>query len=172
MDQDGSNKQKIISNAGAPVWSPDGRKIAYVSKGMTNTPQIFVSFFDGSDVKQLTSTALEGWDSGYPNFGNHSPQWTPDGKQIVYVSEINGGLPEIYIMNNDGSGQTRLTDTDRRNENPRISGDGNYIYFASNRDLTYGSDIFIMQIDGKEQNALTRYAGDDTFPVTVTADKE
>lgn len=170
MDQEGSNKQKIISNAGAPVWSPDGRKIAYVSNGMTNTPQIFVSSFDGSDVKQLTSTALQGWDSGFPNFGNHSPQWTPDGKKIVYVSETNDGLPEIYIMSNDGSGKTRLTDAERRNENPRISGDGNYIYFTSDRDLSYSFDIFIMGIDGKDQNPLTRYAGDDVFPVTVTAD--
>jgi TolB protein len=171
MDQDGSNQQKIISNAGAPVWSPDGRKIAYVSNGMTNTPQIFVSSLDGSAVKQLTTTALQGWDSGFPNFGNHSPQWTPDGKKIVYVSEINDWLPEIYIMNNDGSGKTRLTDADRSNGNPRISGDGNHIYFTSNRDLSYSFDIFIMGIDGKDQNPLTRYAGDDAFPVIVTADK-
>jgi len=37
-----------------------------------------------------------------------SPRWTPDGKKIAFMSAYNGKR-EIYIMNADGSGQTRLT---------------------------------------------------------------
>jgi Tol biopolymer transport system component len=168
MDADGSNKQKIIPNASYPVWSPGGKRIAYISKGEINSPQIFISCLDGSNAKQLTSTFLRCPDSGFPNFGNDNPQWTPDGKKIVYESYVNDGLPEIYIMNSDGSDQQRLTDTDRRNENPIVSADRNFIYFTSNRDLSYGFDIFAMGIDGKNQNHLSSYSGDDAFPVNVT----
>ena len=168
MDLDGSNKQKIILNASCPVWSPGGKRIAYISKGEMNSPQIFISSYDGSNSKQLTSTYLLSWDSGFPNFGNYNPQWTPDGEKIVYESYINDGLPEVYIMNCDGTNQTRLTNTDRRNENPVVSADGNFIIFSSNRDLSYSFDIFVMGIDGKNQNLLSKYVGDDSSPVIVT----
>lgn len=39
---------------------------------------------------------------------NMFPQWSHDGKQIVFASDRDGD-PEIYVMNADGSGQTRLT---------------------------------------------------------------
>lgn len=168
MDIDGSNKQKIIPNASCPVWSPGGKRIAYISKGDLNSPQIFIACSDGSNAKQLTSSYLPCWDSGFPTFGNSNPQWTPDGEKIVYESNINDGLPEVYIMNSDGSNQTRLTDTDRRNEDPVISSDGNFIIFLSNRDLSFNFDIFVMGIDGKNQNPLSKFAGDDSFPVIVT----
>jgi TolB protein len=167
MDIDGSDKQLIIPDASCPVWSPDGKKIAYISRAEIGSPQIFVADFDGSNSKQLTDSYLPCWDSGFPPFGNSNPQWTPDSKKIVFVSDINDGLPEIYIMNSDGTHQKRLTDTDRRNDSPDISSDGNFIIFSSNRDLDYSHDIFVMDINGKNQTALSKYTGDDNFPVTV-----
>jgi Tol biopolymer transport system component len=168
MDIDGSNKQIIIPDASYPVWSPGGKRIAYISKGELNSPQIFIACSDGTNSRQLTSSYLRSWDSGFPNFGNGSPQWTPDGEKIVYESYINDGMPGIYIMNSDGSNQTILTSTVRRNEDPVISSDGNYILFTSNRDLSYNFDIFVMEIDGKNQTAISKYAGDDSLPVIVS----
>jgi Tol biopolymer transport system component len=168
MDIDGSNKQQILNDASYPVWSPGGKRVAYISNGDMNSPQIFIAFSDGSNSKQLTKTYLKSWDSGFPNFGNGNPQWTSDGRKIVYESDANEGLPEIYIMNSDGTNQTRLTNTERRNENPVVSADGNSIIFVSNRELSYSFDIFVMNIDGKNQNPLSKYSGDDSAPVMVT----
>lgn len=168
MNIDGSNKQLIIPEAGNPIWSPGGKRIAYISTGDLKSPQIFIACSDGSNSKQLTETYHANWDSGFPTFGNYNPQWSLDGKKIVYQSDVNEGLPEIYIMNSDGSNQVRLTNTDRRNEDPVISSDGEHIIFTSNRDLSYNFDIFKMSIDGKNQIALSKYAGDDSFPVIMT----
>jgi Tol biopolymer transport system component len=123
---------------------------------------------DGSNPRQLTSSFFPCWDSGFPTLGNSNPQWTPDGKKIVYQSDINDGLPEVYIMNSDGSNQIRLTNTDRRNEDPVISADGNFVIFSSNRDLSYSHDIFVMDINGKNQNPLSKYVRYDICPVIIT----
>jgi Tol biopolymer transport system component len=168
MDVNGSGNQLIVREACNPVWSPDGSKIAYISTDASSSPQISTINPDGSNPRQLTSASLPSWDSGFPPFGNYDPHWTPDGRRIVYVSEINEGLPEIYIMNRDGSDQTRLTDTERRNENPEISCDGKWIYFSSNRILEMQAEIFIMNLHGKYQEALSNYTGDDIFPVEIT----
>ncbi|RPI83253.1 MAG: DUF5050 domain-containing protein, partial [Nitrosopumilales archaeon] len=167
MDIDGSNQHKILNDASYPVWSPGGKRIAYISKGDMESPQIFIACSDGSNSKQLTNTYLKSWDSGFPNFGNCNPQWTPDGKKIVYESNVTEGLPEIYIVNIDGTDQTRLTNTERRNEHPMISANGNSIIFVSNRDLSYSFDIFVMGIDGKNQNPLSKYSGSDSYPVVL-----
>lgn len=167
MDIDGSNKQLILNDASCPVWSPGGKRIAYISRGYLNSPQICVACSDGSNPKQLTNTYLKTWDSGFPNYGNSNPQWTPDGKKIVYESFVNDGLPEVYVMNGNGTNQKRLTDTDRRNENPVISYDGTFILFTSNRDLNYSFDIFVMDVDGKNQVPLSKDSRDDSCPVVV-----
>jgi TolB protein len=162
---DGSDKKLIIPEAGDPVWSPDGKKIAYISCGEICSPQIFTANFDGSDPIQLTNSYLRSWDSGFPPFGNHDPQWTPDGKKIVYQSDVNDRSPEIYIMNSDGRNQRRLTNTDKRNTSPEISSDGKLVLFSSNRDTEFGSEIYVMNIDGRNQYPVSKYAGDDCFPV-------
>lgn len=167
MDIDGSNKQKIIPHATYPVWSPDAKKMAYILNGDQRSPQIYVANCDGSSTKQLTKTYLPGWDSGFPAFGNYNPQWTPDGNKIVYESEINDGSPEIYLMNQDGSNQIRLT-TEGSNSSPEISRDGKFIVFVSDRDLDYNRDIFVMDIDGNNQYPLSKYYSDDYFPVLIS----
>ena len=167
INTDGSHKQKIIENAYSPVWSPDGKKIAYISMGDERRPQIFVSNPDGSDSNQLTFRYLNSRDSGFPSYGNTNPQWTPDGKKIVYESGINEGIPQIYIMNNDGSNKVRLTYTDTGNEDPEISKDGRFIVFSSYRELNSNSEIFVMDIFGNNQYSISNYSGDDCFPVIV-----
>ena len=80
-----------------PVWSPDGKSVAYVS-GQTGNEEIYVYDLASDISYQLTTTAL-------PNIYNQHPSWSPDGRQIVFKSNRDSGLFEIWIMNADGSDQ-------------------------------------------------------------------
>ncbi len=81
------------------------------------------------------------------------PAWSPDGKKIVFDSNRDGGNPEIYIMNADGSNQTRLTDNPSVDVMPIWSPDGKKIVFVTNRDGN--GEIYIMNADGSNQTRLT-----------------
>ena len=81
---------------------------------------------------------------------------------IVFQTERHGSNEEIYIMNADGSGQTRLTFNSARDVCPSISPDGKRIAFASDRDGDY--EIYIMNRDGSNQQRLTTTVGLDLHP--------
>jgi TolB protein len=153
MDVNGSNNRLFISNASSPKWSPQGDKITYMSSGVGGSSQIFVANADGSGQKQLTSTVSPQMSPGWAPDGNEDPQWTPDGKKIVYVSWENG-RPEIFIMNADGSNQTRLTTAEYRDESPEITPDGQYILFSSRRSDMMNNGIVIISLDGSNQRVL------------------
>jgi TolB protein len=110
---------------------------------------------DGSNQKQLTTTiSPHRWPGPWAADGNGSPQWTPDGRKIVYVSWENGP-PEIFIMNVDGSNKTRLTTAEFRDESPEITPDGKHILFNSRRENMMNGGIFIMTLDGKNERLLS-----------------
>lgn len=170
MRADGSG-QKRISPAGrcfnSPQVSPTGNKIAMVSADWEGS-QVFVMGVNGANLKQLTTTVNPKYhDTGYPREGNHSPVWSPDGSRIAYVSWGNG-TPDIFVMNPDGSNNKRLTNSEKRDENPCWTKDGKYILFSTSRDVTpNGFEIYIMKANGQSQTPLTKYMGDDAFPVFV-----
>ena len=85
----------------AGVWSPEGRKIAFLSKRDGNW-DVYVMNADGSGKKNLTRNRGKDGPSGWP------PAWSPDGRKITFVSDRDGTY-EVYVMNADGSGQGRLT---------------------------------------------------------------
>lgn len=84
----------------------------------------------------------------------------PEGK-IVYISDQDGNN-EIYIMNTDGTGQTRLTDNSANDFFPALSPDGTKIAFDSDRDRN--GEIYIMNADGTGQARLTDNLALDYHP--------
>ena len=155
MDISGGNSQLIIHNGSSPKWSPQGDKIVYSAQGSEGEAQLFIADSDGRNQKQLTFTVSPRRWPGWPPHGNQNPQWTPDGRKIVYVSWENA-KPEIFIMNVDGSKQTRLTKAEYRDENPEITPDGQSILFSSRRTDMMDFGIVIMSLDGSNQKILFR----------------
>ena len=139
-----------------PVWSPDGRKIAFMSQRDGNS-EVYVMNADGSGQRNLTrSPRYEG-----------GPAWSPDGRKIAFASgsrscragEGCAGNTDVYVMNADGSGQRRLTRAPRDDFVPAWSPDGRKIAFVSKRDGN--PEIYVMNTDGSEQRNLTRSPADD-----------
>ncbi len=100
-----------------PIWSPDGKKISFISQRYGNN-DIYIMNPDGTGETKLTA--------GPPNHDWVS--WSPDSKKIAFSSDRDGNR-EIYIMNADGTSQTRMTDNPADDWNPIWSPDGNKIAF-------------------------------------------
>ncbi|HEY5771961.1 MAG TPA: hypothetical protein VIS75_05000 [Chitinophagaceae bacterium] len=169
MRIDGSNKQLLTPpnrSFGDPKISPGGDMIAITSNDW-NGSQIFVMNSDGSDLKQITFTVSSKYfDTGFPRAGNCNPVWSPNSNKLAYVSYENGS-PDIFIINSTGSGNTRLTETPLRDEDPCWTKDGNYILFSSNRNLNVSAEIYIMRSEGQFQTPLTNYNADDIYPTFI-----
>ena len=83
------------------------------------------------------------------------PEWSPDGMRIVFSSARDGNY-EIYVMDIDGSNQTRLTNYVNGDQAPKWSPDGSKIIFCYWTDNSSGYDIVIMNSDGTNRQNLTQ----------------
>ena len=155
MNADGSNAQLVtdqVLDPGETSWSPDGRKIAF-SAGARFTigmgkPSIaiYVINVDGGGIAKLTP------DSGV----NGSPAWSPDGKQIAFVSDRDGdGTRKIWMMNADGSNQRS---TGILGGQPAWSPDGTKILFTAHRlcGVSAPGSIYVVNADGGTSTLLTK----------------
>ncbi|MCE2403896.1 MAG: PD40 domain-containing protein [Dehalococcoidia bacterium] len=124
-------------------WSSDGRWLAFVPNTSEEGPGIMIRNPDGVNLMRLTS------------FQDYDARWSPDNRKIVYTSERDGNQ-EIYVMNSDGSSQTRLTHNDSPDHSPSWSPDGLKIAFVSERDGN--QEIYVMKADGA---GVTRYTAND-----------
>ena len=98
---------------------------------------IFAMRANGADAARLISSTT-------PATYGH-PAWSPDGTKIAFHSDRDGNF-EIYVMNSDGSGVTRVTNNAALDGVPVWSPDGTKIAFASSRDGR--NEIYVMSSDG------------------------
>lgn len=159
MNPDGSNQTRLIKSIeGHYSWSPDGKKIACAS--ITFRPTLKLSRQEHIYIVDLTTNKVTKLTS--INQWNEWPAWSPDGKKIVFASSTSSGKAndlnppdlstfDIYVINADGTNQTRLTT--EGGYAPAWSPDGKKIAFASIRDGKWY--IYIMNTDGSNQTRLT-----------------
>jgi dipeptidyl aminopeptidase/acylaminoacyl peptidase len=88
-----------VGGAYYPVWSPDGKQIAYLTN-LSGSPQVWVVAADGGYPRQVTA-----FDDPVG-----AVAWSPDGKTLAYSLSPGGGLnTQIYFTTPKGMGQTRIT---------------------------------------------------------------
>lgn len=149
----GEVKKKLVG--GWPIelpgsWSPDGRKLAYVS-GETGFPQIYILDLETTHKMRLTFSG---------NY-NTSPSWSTDGQWIAYSGKIDG-YHQIFLIRPDGSEQIQLTSGNYNNEAPSWSPDGRMIAFHSSRSGKYS--IWVMMKNGQNLRCLTNISGEQMLP--------
>jgi TolB protein len=123
-DSDGYNPQVVVRSREAllsPNWSPDGKRIAYVSFESGNSA-IYVQDL-GSGSRQVVSSSR-----GI----NSAPAFAPDGNHLA-VSLSKGGNPDIYLLDLGSRTTTQVTRHFAIDTEPVWSPDGQTLYFTSDR---------------------------------------
>ncbi len=123
-----------------PRFSPDGKRVAFVTRGAGQGNDIWVKDLD-RDAAPSRLTFLPG--------ANRYPVWTPDGKNIIFESS-NPGAPGIYWIRADGSGEAvRLIDDKVANLPSSVSPDGKRLAFFGGGS---NNDLFTAAIEGDSQH--------------------
>lgn len=140
MNADGTGRFPIAIFAGAanPDWSPDGWTLVF---DLANSIWTY---------NRLSQTGLRLTDLT----SDSRPRYSPDGSKIVFQSNRDG-QSEIYVMNSNGTGQTRLTNNPAWDTAPAWSPDGTKILFTSLRDDPMNPALYLMNADGSSQTRLT-----------------
>jgi TolB protein len=125
-------------------------KIAYaLAQGAGK--EIFISDFDGANIKQLTHNQSI----------NLSPAWSPEGRRIAFTSYLRRN-PDLYLIDVDGRNLQLLSRHTGLNVSPSWSPDGKKI--ALMLGMEGKSDIYLMDPNGSNPKRLTRGHGNEASP--------
>ena len=152
MNPDGSGVRRISDKSAEesePAWSPDGGWIAYVRRTPgTPVQEVWLMRPNGSARRAVTSGGAKAY----------APAWSPDGKRIVFSSNQDGEVFELYTVGIDGKGLRSVTPTAGDLFEPSWSPDGSTIAFSE------GGSIFTVELGGGNAVQLTDNENNDSSP--------
>jgi len=127
-------------------WSSDGSRIVYAGSD-SNGSFIYSINPDGSGKTQITTG----------NGGDNDPEWSPDGSKIAFVRLNSNGTSQIYTMNSDGSGVSKLWQPAYvSNElSPSWSPDGTRVVFSKDNDSYYSIYVYDLSSNMKVSGSYT-----------------
>jgi TolB protein len=152
-DADGRNEETMLKSNEpiiSPAWSPDGKRLAYVSF-QNKKPIVYVQ--DTLVPKPIVVANFKG--------SNSAPAWSPDGKRLA-LALTRDGNSQIYLINPDGSNLQRFTRSAGIDTEPFFSPDGDWLFFTSDRG---GSpQIYRMALRGGDAQRVTVEGGYNVSP--------
>ncbi len=147
-DADGFNPQTVASSVEplmSPSWSPDGKKIAYVSFERKSSAIYVQTLATGERVRVAEFPGING-----------APAWSPDGSRLALTLSKDGS-PDIYILNLATRSLTKLTKSFAIDTEPVWSPDGRNIVFTSDRGGN--PQLYSVPSQGGQEKRLT-FTGD------------
>lgn len=141
------------------TYSADGQWIAFGSE-KDGSAELYRVRADGTKLERLTEN---------PAYDDQ-PSFSPDGRQIVFVSTREGGHANLWVIDVASRKAKRLTKQDAGDFRPSWSPDGRWIAFASDRDTPYQTakgrweaeqlmNIYLVQPNGSGLRKVTNSDG-------------
>jgi TolB protein len=156
-----SQRSRIDMN---PSYSPDGRRMVFQSDRLGN-PHIFTMPANGGEASLLTP-----FEPGGPGYYT-SPQWSPQGAQVVFHGRSRGGVFQVMVAdpNRPGSPVQQIT-SQGRSEDPAWAPNGRHIVFSGVRDDGMGLYVIDL-VTGRIRPLVTggRFRMPDWSPVLKNA---
>lgn len=160
MEIDGSNVRRVTNlpdGACQPEWSPDSKKLVFISpcegnKAKYAQSSLFTINVEGSGLLPLKT--IPG--------GDYEPDWSPDGSKLIFTT-LRDGLPHLYYYDLENESTTRLSSPSSTDRSAAWSPDGKLIAFESNR---LGQPvIFLMDLEsGRIQQVSQLENGNSYLP--------
>ncbi len=157
-DSDGYNPQVVVRSREAllsPHWSPDGRRIAYVSFESGNSAVYVQDLSTGARQVVSNSRGI-----------NSAPAFSPDGTRLA-LSLSKGGNPDIYVLDLGSRALTQITRHFAIDTEPQWAPDGQSIYFTSDR--AGKPQIYQVSPSGGEATRVTFQGQYNASPSVVDA---
>lgn len=152
MTADGSDVRSVAptirATLSAPVWSPDGRSLAFIAAGLGRDFGIlYTAKTDGSSLSRI-GESIDG-----------PPSWSPDGSRIAFMrSDWPDGTTKVYTTDPTGADLTMLHDTRERGAphfgGPLWSPDGTKILYSTSK---FDPAVVVVKADGSEAMRVVEF---------------
>jgi Tol biopolymer transport system component len=154
VNLDGTGERNVTNDAsyeGCPVWLPGGLRLGYESGGAIYTVKL-----DGTGERKIPDRPGK----------QYAPVWSPDGTKIAFCEdEVSPGPnsdSEIYTMNPDGSGVSKLTDNATSECSGGYEAAGNLSWSPDSQKIAYSSASNIEEFNGSTIHTMDRDGSDQT----------